>query len=1254
MLAGARGAGGEGPGPAPAELAELLWLAGHMKAPAEHGPAVPPAPPAPGAPPPADGPEPPPGPGSTPPGHGPAAPRDVRDPRGSQDAQDARDVHDSRAPRDRADPSGRPDRRVPLRLPGTRDPRGRGGPYSSLLAPAPPMLPHPLALQRSLRPLKRRVPAPRGRELDETATAHRIARLGAAPQWWLPVLRPLTERWLTLHLVHDTGPTMPVWAPLVRELHAALAQSGIFRTVETHRLETDGTVRRPGSQEAYADGRTVTLVVSDCVGPQWRDGRAGGRWYATLRRWAARMPVALVQPLPERLWRTTALPVTTARISAPSPAAPNSAYTVDAYAVDDPPPGTLPLPVLEPSAPWLANWSALVAGGSGLPGAIGLLDTAPPPAPVDAAGRGDVERLSPEELLLRFRSLASPEAFRLAGHLAVGPPELPVMRLVQAAIEKYPRPQHLAEVILSGALTAVPGRAGAYAFRPGVRELLLRTLPRTAHGRTSELLARVGASIDARAGMAAGDFRVAVPGAGGLSAEGEPFAAVREESVRRMGGSPPGPGLVLGRYRLVRRLGRGRQVVLAQDTRVDRLVAVYAYTGVDPERFLRDARALAEVGHPNVPTVHDFGVEGATAHLVTEFVEGLSVAELTAEGGFQLPFALLAPLARQVAQALDAVHARGLTHGGFTPNGLLVRPDGTVKVTHFALGAASARDATDDLAGFGHLLKELAEGEPGGELGGVPSRFRPLFGDAVTPLTSADPAARRRGQDLLLSPSYAQALEAVAADRYRYRLLGPVRISRGGDALRARPPREQALLAMLLLRQGRTVTHEELTLGLWGRTPPQRAARLLAGYAAGLRSALGPGVVATTSGGYALHAGPHCVDVDRCDGLVARARSHRDAGDPVSARAAVQDALDLWAGDPVDGVPGPAAETTRGRLRALRLTLCVLRAELDLENGDARRAGDDLGDLLRAHPGREDMRRLHLLALRAQGRVAEALDSYEAYEARQKGRRGEPDPVLRELGRTLRDLPRPAARRATAAPATAAAVLAGASHVLIGFDGPLVRLYTRATERQAVGELTALLTELTGPGAGPDPAPVPSGGTPFPPPEGRSNPLDLLRAFADRPQGADLRRRLNRIEERAVAGAAATPFSDALITTLGALGRRVAVVSDNAPSAVWKYLQAHGRLTGLVTGGVHGRTEDLTRLMPDPDCLLRALEGLGAAPSDAVLVGASVAELAAADAIGLRFLGYTRSERHRQRLVRAGCTLTTSSWAPLLRALPHT
>ncbi|MEU5344517.1 SAV_2336 N-terminal domain-related protein [Streptomyces sp. NPDC020766] len=1540
---------GAGPAPTSVELAELLWLAGHMRTPEDPASTSKDSPtPSQGS---ADSDA---GSGSAPPafrGAGNRAPS-PHPPAPKTQPQPQPDHPEIPEP---------PNGRVPLHLPATPTPAdaspadnpNTNTSHTSLLAPAPPMLPHPLKLQRALRPLKRRVPAPFGQVLDEAATAHRIARLGAAPQWWLPVLRPATERWLTLHLVHDTGPTMPIWRPLVRELHAALAQSGIFRTVELHRLETDGTVRRPGSQEAYTDGRTVTLLISDCMGPQWRDGPAGGRWYATLRRWSARMPVAVVQPLPERLWRTTALPATTARIAAPGPAAPNSAYDVDSYAMEDLPRNVLPLPVLEASAPWLANWSALVAGGGRLPGAVGLLGAAPPPAPVDEWGRGDVEQLSPEELLLRFRSLASPEAFRLAGHLAVGRPELPVMRLVHAAIERNPQPQHLAEVILSGALIAVPGTAGSYAFRPGVSELLRCTLPRTALGRTSELVARVGALIDARAGVAAGEFHVAVPGPGDITAGGDPFASVREESVRRLGGGRrDGTRLVLGRYQLLREVSQGSQVWQAEDTRLSRTVAVYRYD-IDPEhheRFLETAGALTQVESPHVVAVHGYGIDNGVPYLVTEFVDGVTLTELIAEGGSQLPYWMLAQLTHQVAQGLAALHARDLVHGQLTANGILARPDGSFAITRFALGDMRERTESKDLDDFGHGLTELA--------GDKPSRlFRTRFARSVTDLISSDLARQRHGRDALLSPVLlADARHAAASDRHVYRLLGPVLVAQESRTqLPLISPQEQALLCMLLLRHGRSVPYAELATGLWGQQLPQQATQLLSLYAARLRGVLGNGILASTPGGYAVYAPPGTIDVHRFEEFAARARSCRDEDAPAEARRAVRQALDLWHGDPLEGVPGPAAESARVRLKSLHQSLLTDLAELDLELGHFERNVDDFGEYPRVRPEREavqsprtlvredqdsggatvllefapfaepgEHRQAHSILGRALTWLLSLTDlapnQYEVL-ARDSGylvitepeasvlpllsavlhelpgalteledpptirvtfwhttrfartdvvsandlrasledsaaaitvvlspalhqeltadglpvdpapfqplypkwaddgpplawycllnvpeRAPDPAPEQRDLargpftthdlrsirlpepGRTavviqpgddaptlldpdrlgdtpaseslityyevdltthqashelsfpssgdgtfaasvelswhvddpvsfvrgetvnvserllhhviketdrvtrrhplrragaaqhaarggLRGWPVPglsvacsitlmpegearsalrAPRKPVAPPDAAAPFLLDTPNVLIGFDGPLVRLYTRAKEEQATQELAALLAELRHPDAALSGGPLSPGGVPTSPLEGRSNPLDLLRAFAEHPLGADLRRRLNRIEERAVPTATATPFSDSLITTLNALGRRVAVVADNAPSAVWMYLQAHGRLTGLVGGGVHGRAEELTRLMPNPDCLLRALDQLGATPSDAVLVGSSVAELTAANAIGLRFLGYTRSEPHKQRLLRAGCELTTASWAPLIQALPNT
>ncbi|MFI1731879.1 SAV_2336 N-terminal domain-related protein [Streptomyces acidicola] len=980
---------GDGEPPTSVELAELLWLAGHMEGPETPADAAAGPPPAHRA-----------GASRTPtvPAPRPQPPSSTRTPREQQ--ADAKTDPAAAGP----DPA-HPDDRVPLRLPGTGPGSAGSASHTALLAPAPPMLSHPLALQRALRPLKRRVPAPFGQEVDEEATAHRIARLGAAPQWWQPVLRPATERWLTLHLVHDSGPTMPVWGPLVRELQAALAQSGVFRTVESHRLAADGTVRRPGSQESYADGRTVTLIVSDCMGPQWREGAAGDRWYRTLRRWAASMPVAVVQPLPERLWRTTALPAVTARITSPSPAAPNSAYDVDSYITDIAGPGSLPLPVLEPSAPWLANWSKLLGRAGRLPGSVALLGPVPPLDPVDELGRSDVERLSPEELVLRFRSIASPEAFRLAGHLALGRPELPVMRLLHAAIEPDPRPQHLAEVILSGLLTTVPGRpAGSYDFRPGVRELLLRTLPRTAHGRTSELLARVGALIDERAGVAAREFRIAAPGDGGVAARGEPFAAVHAESVQRLGGATSGRSrVVLGRYRLVRRVGMGSpQVWLAHDTQLDRTVAVYEYSARrEHEPFLARARLIAGLRSPNVIAVLDHAVEGDVPYLVTEFVEGVSLAELTAEGGFRLPYWLLAPLARQVARGLEAVHEQGLVHGRFGARSLLLCPDGTVKITGLALGNVRGRTESKDLEDFGRLLIELAGGLAGSDDRPKPrlprrlALFRARFPVIADKLLNPSLGVQREGRSLFQESSFTEVLEAVAEDRYQYGLFGPVRIVQRDLPLPVGDGPAQALLCMLLLRHGRTVANDELIEGLWGPHPPEHPHRELAALASSLRADLGPGLLATTADGYALHAMPSTIDVLRCEDLVARVNTRRAEGDPATARASVQYALDLWYGDPLDGVPGPAAETARARLHTLRLSLYATRAELDLELGDFEQAAADLAPLLQEYPEHEDFRRLHRLALRATPELDRATLTVEI-----TGPDPRPD-THRFLGRTL-------------------------------------------------------------------------------------------------------------------------------------------------------------------------------------------------------------------------------------------------------------
>ncbi|WKX08828.1 SAV_2336 N-terminal domain-related protein [Streptomyces sp. NL15-2K] len=975
--------------PTPLELAELLWLARHMEPPADA-----PAAPAPQSP--------------------------------TEDVRPPEPTGQTRPPlppkqQDSATSPPLESPRAPLHLPATaRLPGTSNELHTPLLAPAPPMLRHPLALQRSLRPLKRRTDAPDRPQLDERATADRIARLGAAPEWWLPVLRPAQERWLRLNLVYDAGPTMPVWRPLVRELHTALAQSGIFRTVTLHRAEPDGTVRHHGAHTP-ADGRTVTLLVSDCMGPQWRQGPAGTLWYATLRRWAHRMPLAVVQPLPEHLWRDTALPTTPGLLSAPHPAAPNTALAFTPYERDGDdgddgpgdPGGFLPLPVLEPGPRWLANWASLIAVASGqeFPGAAARLSR---PLPTDSDDRTDVTGLSAEELVLRFRAAASPEAFRLAGHLALGRPDLPVMRLVQAALEPHPRPQHLAEVILSGMLTGVAGPPGSYAFRPGVRELLLRGLPRTARSRTTDLLSRMGALIDERAGAAAGEIRATTPLAASrvTVTKSEPIATVTPRTRDRLVGVEPGRRPALGaRYRILERLGPSGSLWRAEDTERRRSVVVRLHSmPSEPERlqaFLRATEALAALDHPNVVAVHDHGVEDGQRYVVMEYLDGISLNSLVSPGGYRLPAPLLVSLGRQLADALTAVHEGGVAHGALDMTKVLILPDGTAKLTLFDLGQASGGEAYwRDLRALGKLLFHLSSGSPAqvgmrisaDRFAALPDALRPTYAMILGRLLSDDLMEQQEGVGLLQQPGLVEQARTAHAP-LRYSLLGRPSVSRGpAHPLATGSPQERAMLAMLLLHHGRRVTHTRLTEGIWGRKTPTRAAALLGTYASRLRNALGPGVLATLSDGYALHTSADHVDIITCQQLVERTEKERAAGNIASARATVDDALNLWDGDPLTDVPGPAAAAARTRFLQLHLSLCATGAELDLELGEFERAATDLAELLRAYPAREDFRRLYLIALRRQGRIEEALGAYEEYELS-----GGRNPELLAQGRELRE-----------------------------------------------------------------------------------------------------------------------------------------------------------------------------------------------------------------------------------------------------------
>ncbi|MYU20048.1 hypothetical protein GTZ78_57595, partial [Streptomyces sp. SID8361] len=153
-------------------------------------------------------------------------------------------------------------------------------------------LPGTRGLSRALRPLRRSVPSRTSFRVDETATAEWIAETG------LPdvVLRPRPERWLSVALIVDDGPSMVLWQQLAAEVRGLLERQGAFRSVRTYGLDSaqesqpvlrarpyaPGAPHRTARQLTDTSGRTVMLVLSDGVGPGWR----GGAIPRLLRRWA--------------------------------------------------------------------------------------------------------------------------------------------------------------------------------------------------------------------------------------------------------------------------------------------------------------------------------------------------------------------------------------------------------------------------------------------------------------------------------------------------------------------------------------------------------------------------------------------------------------------------------------------------------------------------------------------------------------------------------------------------------------------------------------------------------------------------------------------------------------------------------------------------------------------------------------------------------------------------------------------------------
>ncbi|WP_432189961.1 BTAD domain-containing putative transcriptional regulator [Streptomyces sp. Tue6028] len=207
-------------------------------------------------------------------------------------------------------------------------------------------------------------------------------------------------------------------------------------------------------------------------------------------------------------------------------------------------------------------------------------------------------------------------------------------------------------------------------------------------------------------------------------------------------------------------------------------------------------------------------------------------------------------------------------------------------------------------------------------------------------------------------------------------VLGPVRMWHAGDPLPAGSPQQRALLAALLLRQGRTATASELIDALWGEDPPSQALAAVRTYASRLRKMMGPETLISESGGYAVRLPAQAVDVAVVTDLARRAEQMRVEGDLERARRLLQHALGMWEGEALAAVPGPYAEVQRARLEEWRMQLLESRLDLDLSCGLHTDVVSELTALTAAHPLRERLRELLMLALYRGGRQAEALAVY--------------------------------------------------------------------------------------------------------------------------------------------------------------------------------------------------------------------------------------------------------------------------------------
>ncbi|WP_075017343.1 AfsR/SARP family transcriptional regulator [Actinacidiphila rubida] len=309
----------------------------------------------------------------------------------------------------------------------------------------------------------------------------------------------------------------------------------------------------------------------------------------------------------------------------------------------------------------------------------------------------------------------------------------------------------------------------------------------------------------------------------------------------------------------------------------------------------------------------------------------------------------------------------------------------------------------------------------------------------------------------------------------RYAILGTTQALRAdGTASAPAGGRLRALLTALALRPGRVVGADTLIDEVWDGDPPAGASGALQALVGRLRRTLGHDAVRSVDGGYLLDAARDDVDLYRFERLAEEGARALADGDAVKAAGLLGDALALWRGPALADLPDRA--TAAVRVEALRVDALRQRLTAELALGRADRILPELAQLAAAHPLDEPLRALHIRALRAAGRTADALTAYEAVRRDLADQLGtDPSVELRRLHAELLTpdaLPAPAGPAPVPAPApapaaaTAAAERPGPSRAAGNSRARLTSFVGREADLAAVGEdlARARLVTLTGPG----------------------------------------------------------------------------------------------------------------------------------------------------------------------------------------------